>query len=255
MGRFNFRLFGRGFGIAFFVWGVALLAQSAQITGFSVIEDLSGTASSILGLVFVVVGIALFLVSKSKRAGIAGLVALLGASAADHEEAHNAAKYHNLRESYASQDRENSRNLRLVGAVSELREKYGTPPDDDDKDKEQWVTLYHAYPRNRGFKFADGKFIDEKKIKGGGFFLANDPRKAQEELPGLYPSDISIMRVRISKKAYDDLDIQEQTSNFSSEAYKLPKQKIGLANDLYNAGHIIVEENGRKHSPTLKKVA
>ncbi len=51
----------RGLGIAFIIWGaVILLSSYVGITGFTIVDDVGLQARSILGLVFILVGILLF---------------------------------------------------------------------------------------------------------------------------------------------------------------------------------------------------
>lgn len=53
------RIIFRGFGIALVIWGIVLFSSSFSVTGLVVFEGLGKNVGSILGIVFVVVGILL----------------------------------------------------------------------------------------------------------------------------------------------------------------------------------------------------
>lgn len=244
----------RGFGISFVVWGLILSGQRLHITGFAFLEGWSPSTTSFFSLLFIAVGIVLISASRSNRFKTAGLAALVGLSQPTvRDEAHNATAYHALRESYAQRERTEQGLRHSESEAGRLHHMYGAPPREDDSDA--WITFYHAYPEHRGFKLNEDSFVDEKKLKGGGFFFADNPHKAQEELPTLHPSEIAILRIKIARNVYDELAIEKQTSNFSDDAYKLSKSKAELANNLYRAGYIVVEEHGKKHIGRFRHAA
>jgi hypothetical protein len=73
--------------------------------------------------------------------------------------------------------------------------------------------------------------IDEKKLKGGGFFMAPNALSAREELPGYAPTDVKIIRFEIPKTLSRDLELEEQTSHIT----KGSQHRIGQGKKHNNA--------------------
>lgn len=116
--------------------------------------------------------------------------------------------------------------------------RYGVAPEINEK--EEWITLYHAYPNRMGSNWDKNLFIDPKKLKRGGFYLSSDPILAMGELSEA-ETDINILKVQIAKSVYDDLNISEGHSHISSgKIYKIPKESVELANKLYDGKYIVL---------------
>lgn len=234
-GKKGYHVWLKALGLAFLLWGCALTLNAASPTGFFILESVEAGASSFLGLICVALGIACLVASRLKRAGLATLVASIPSST-DHHLAHNASNYHRLVNSYRAEDsfttQQKERDLRM----REFEHRYGSPSSPSNQEA---ITLYHAFPQHRGFKRDPTHIIDEKKVKGGGFFMTADRHAAEEELPGYAPGEISTLKFKIPQRVCKDLELDTQTSNITTSAvYKLPKKKIDLFNDLCAAGYI-----------------
>lgn len=124
-------------------------------------------------------------------------------------------------------------------------EKYGPPP--DKKDDREWITLYHATPVKEirySFK-SKNKFIDKKKIRREGFYVADDPITAQEQLPHLDPlTEVAILKIQVAESVADDLGVEGINRDYGKEIKgdfefaRIPKSKIDYVNELYEAGYI-----------------
>jgi hypothetical protein len=223
-------------GTIFILGGCLLVLRAVSPTGFVLLESIEQGASSFLGLILVTIGIVLVVVGRLRRAGLAALVATVQPIAEEHHQAHNVANYHRMITDLKQQDIQTKTQEEHEKNSRELLHKYGSP---ENALKEGSVTLYHAVPLHKGFSMNPHHLIDEKKLKGGGFFMAPNALSAREELPGYAPTDVKIIRFEIPKTLSRDLELEEQTSHINAEhSYKLPKRKVSLFNDLYEAGYI-----------------
>lgn len=231
----------RGLGLALALWGAFLLFNLPSITGLIIVEDVGASARSIIGVILLVGGLILLVVSGHESEE--GLATLVGSHShelstmEDHHVAHNAARHARLTESYRKQDAITREHNAGEEAISALRKQYGEPPEISEGKK--WVTLYHATPRG-GFRSNERFFIDPSKVSPKGFFMSDDPIKAQEEVPQHDPRDLAIVKIKIARRTYDELGIERQTSHINDVAYVIPKKNIGHANDLYKAGYIVL---------------
>ena len=235
------RAFFRVFGTILILFGVVVFLNSfSNIAGFAVAEKTpDGVGGSILGIALIVGGALLFVMS-GERKGTKNLASIVGEHEMDeeeeraaHEEAHNALNAIRLRDRLRDESRtrgeEPSRKV-----YERFERKYGPPPPKDQEKK--WVTLYHAYPRGK-FRRPPGKFLDKKHIRGGGFYMTDDPLAAQDEIRDLPPSDVSILKIRIARSAIDDLEIEVGHSDMG-RAYRIKKSMVDFANELYETGYI-----------------
>lgn len=127
----------------------------------------------------------------------------------------------------------------MTATKQKLSERYGLPPKKEDT--EEWITLYHAFPINQLRYFFGNKkeFINEKKLKRGGFFLAVKPEEAQNQRPDVNTSDIGILKVQIAKAVYNELKLDpiHGDPNFAP-FYRIPKSSVDLTNEFYREGYI-----------------
>lgn len=236
------RAFFRVFGTILILFGVVVFLNSfSNITGFAVVEKTpDGVGGSILGIALIVGGALLFVMS-GERKRTKNLASIVGEHEMDeeeertaHEVAHSALSAIRLRDQLRK-ERELHGEEPSRKVYEQFERKYGPPPPKDQEEK--WVTLYHAFPKGE-FRRPPGKFLDKKRIRGGGFYMTDKPEAAQEELKTLSPlSDISILKINIARSAIDDLKI-EGVYNDLGRAYRIKKSMVDFANKLYEAGYI-----------------
>jgi len=206
-----------GFGIILVLVGVFLvIAQPFSPTG--AVIDLSTSQAKMsfgVGIVMIITGIILVLTDNSKRQYESTLVGRINNTAMFKP----GRGYKDFKIGYG------------------IEEKYGNPP--KASDEKQWITLYHATPiLNYGqFKRFRHKFIDNKRA----FHVAQTPEEAERQ-SGLEPGQAAILKVKIAKPVYHDIELEARFDPGAPEpTYKIPKKNARFVNNLYRKGYIRLE--------------